>query len=190
MRFALLGVALTTCFGCRTNDGVVEVVPSIAARPDLERAPSDPFPSSRDDSAYARLRRITDEACKQTWNRELESFEPWIEAQSEAVEGAVSLLRQLRIPLPDQYAIGNGRIALVYHRIVDAVEEAEQLAEQGGEEAFEWAGKGPFLREQAAGFWGRCVRGASAAGPHLDAWKLWCEVGLEGSHAATARQPK
>lgn len=190
MRLILLGVALTAWFGCRTSEPVIEVVPSIPDRPTLERTPADPFPSSSDDSAYARLRRITDEACNQTWSRDLESFEPWIESQSEAVEVAVSLLRQLRITRPDQYAVGNGRIALVYHRIVGAVEEAGQLAEQRGDEAFEWIGKGPFLREQAAGFWGRCVRGASAAGPYLDAWKLWCEVGLEGGQTPTARQPK
>ena len=181
--------------GCgRAKEDAVVISPSaLQLAPDA--VPQDPFGASTE--AYQRLREVTDAARGAPWNGELESFALWLEEQTVAVERALHLLKALRVGPSDIYAVANGRIALVYTQIAEALTEASRIAEAEGHEA-DWSGQQNLIWEQAQAYWARCVRGCSTGGAHLDAWDLRCRSGLADSEAETAsssvtespRQPK
>ena len=160
-----------------------------------DAVPQDPFGASS--PAYQRLRERTDAALASPWDGELDRFAPWLEEQTVAIEQSLHLLKALRVGPSDIYAVANGRIALVYTQIAEALTEASHIAEGEGREA-DWTGQQNLIWEQAQAFWSRCVRGCSTGGAHLDAWDLRCRNGLADSEAKTApsrvpespRQPK
>ena len=160
-----------------------------------DAVPQDPFGASS--AAYQRLREHTDAALASPWDGELDRFAPWLEEQTVAVEQSLHLLKALRVGPADVYAVANGRIALVYTQIAEALTEASRIAEAEGHEA-DWTGQQQLIWEQAQAFWFRCFRGCGTGGAHLDAWDLRCRTGLADSEANTApsrfpespRQPK
>jgi hypothetical protein len=193
----LTATALLLCLvlGCATKqDGSVVIVP----HPETVRAdavPGDPFGSSS--AAYEELRKVTDAALANPWDGELESFAGWLEAQTVSVERSLRMLKGIRVGPQDVYAVANGRIAMVYDQIAEALAEASALADAEGQEA-EWTGQQDRIWEQSAAFWARCVRGCGMSGAHLDAWDLRCRSGLANSQTKTMpygeskspRQPK
>lgn len=189
--------ALVLCLvlGCATKqDDSVAIVPQPApVRADA--VPDDPFGASS--AAYEELREMTDTALSSPWDGELESFEGWLEAQTVSVERSLRMLKGIRVGPQDVYAVANGRIAMVYDQIAEALTEASALAEAEGSEA-NWTGQQDRIWEQSAAFWARCVRGCAMSGAHLDAWDLRCRAGLANSKTKTMvyggskspRQPK
>lgn len=195
IRTASTALLLCIALGCgRTKQDSVLISPS-ASQLALDAVPQDPFGASS--AAYKRLRELTDAALASPWNGALDSFAPWLEEQTVAVEQSLHLLKALRVGPSDIYAVANGRIALVYTQIAEALTEASRIAEAEGHEA-DWTGQQNLIWEQAQAFWSRCVRGCSTGGAHLDAWDLRCRSGLADSEAKTAsssvsespRQPK
>ena len=142
--------------------------------------PVDPFGASS--PAYEELKEVTDAALANRWDGALESFAPWLEEQTVAVERALRMMKGIRVGPQDVYAVSNGRIAAVYEHIASTLIEATALAESKGHVA-EWTGQQALIWEQAAAFWARCVRGCGMSGPHLDAWDLRCRAGLARSEA-------
>ena len=180
IRIALLILLVSATFACqRGGKEAVTIVPS-SPQTQADAVPGDPFaPSS---SAYGKLREVTDAALAQPWDGELESFAPWLEEQTVAVERSLALLKALRVGPQDVYAVANGRIALVYEQIAVAMTEATPLAEAAGDPS-DWKGQEARIWEQAYGFWARCARLCSAGGAHLDAWDLRCSEGMANSQA-------
>ena len=184
----MIRIALTTLLTCallacqRSSNEAVTIVPS----PPHTRAdanPGDPFaPSS---SAYSKLREVTEGALATPWDGALESFAPWLEEQTVAVEQSLALLRALRVGAQDVYAVATGRIALVYEQIATAMTEATPLAEAAGDDS-DWKGQQARIWEQAYGFFARCARLCSLGGAHLDAWDLRCHEGRANSQAKLA----
>jgi hypothetical protein len=184
IRLTSTAVLFTLLLGCnRGKEQAVTIVPH-EARPDANAVPGDPFGSSS--AAYERLREVTDAALALPWNGELESFAPWLEEQTVAVERSLNLLKALRVGPRDVYAVANGRIALVYEHIAVALTEASKVAETAGYDP-DWRGQEGHIWEQADAFWARCVRGCSTGGTHLDAWDLRCRSGLANTEAKLAR---
>jgi hypothetical protein len=179
----MTAIAALTCFfvGCgRTKQQAVVIVPDAPSTP--VDVPGDPFGSSS--AAYERLREVTDAALAMPWDGELESFAPWLEEQTVAVERSLSLLKALRVGPQDVYAVANGRVALVYTHIATALTEASTVAESEGYVA-DWTGQQSLIWQQANAFWARCARGCSMGGTHLDAWDLRCRRGLADSEPKT-----
>lgn len=187
MRIATIHVLacllLALALGCqRGKDQAVFIEPH-ELDVDPEAVPADPFGSSS--AAYTKLREVTDEALASTWSGELDTFAPWLEEQTVAVERALALLKALRVGPRDIYAVANGRIAMVYDRIASNLTRASEEAERSGHDA-DWKGEESRVWEQAVAFWARCARGASTGGTHLDAWDLRCQTGLANSQAKLA----
>lgn len=143
-----------------------------------DAVPEDPFGSAS--AAYVRLREVTDAALAAPWDGDLETFTPWLEEQTVAVERSLNLLKALRVGPRDVYAVANGRIALVYTHIATALTEASVIADAEGYEA-DWTDQESLIWQQAEAFWSRCVRGCNSGGTHLDAWDLRCRSGLADS---------
>ena len=167
----------------RSDNEAVTIVPS-PPQTQADAAPGDPFaPSS---SAYSKLCEVTEGALATPWDGRLESFAPWLEGQTVAVERSLALLRALRVGAQDVYAVANGRVALVYEQIAIAMTEATPLAEAAGDDS-DWKGQQARIWEQAYGFFARCARLCGLAGAHLDAWDLRCSEGRANSQAKLAR---
>ena len=152
---------------------------SEARRPHV---PADPFGASS--SAYGQLQDVTNAALASQWDGTLDTFAPWLEAQTEAVERALALLKAIRVGPRDQYAVANGRIALVYDHIAEALTRASATAAEAGYDA-DWRDEEGKIWARSTDFWARCVRGCSTGGTHLDAWDLRCRAGLAQSEAKT-----
>ena len=172
----LLG--LLGLLGCQRGKEQAVVIDPNAMQKRAASMPGDPFGSAS--PAYAKLVEVTDAAYTKPWSGALEDFPPWLEEETVAVERALSLLKALRVGPRDVYAVANGRIAIVYDNIADALTEASRLAEAAGFDA-DWKGQEGRLWEQSNAFWGRCARGCSTGGTHLDAWDLRCRTGLANS---------
>ncbi|MEM8609685.1 MAG: hypothetical protein AAGF92_21480 [Myxococcota bacterium] len=140
----------------------------------LPEVPSDPFGAPS--LAYEQLRSTTDTARTTDWNGNVDDLAAWLEAQTQAVEQSLALMKALRVGASDVYAVANGRVALVYDHIASTLTEAEARVKDR-ELDFDWIGQQSVLWEQANGFWARCARGASLGGPYLDVWELRCEAG-------------
>lgn len=183
IRLTSTAALLALLLACnRGKEQAVTVVPHEVST-NADAVPGDPFGSSS--AAYERLREVTDAALAAPWSGELESFGPWLEEQTIAVERSLNLLKAIRVGPRDIYAVANGRIALVYEHIALALTEASRVAKQAGYDA-DWKGQEDLIWDQANAFWTRCVRGCSTGGTHLDAWDLRCRAGL----AKSPRQPK
>jgi hypothetical protein len=174
----VLGCLLLGLLGCQRGKEQAVVIEPSAMQTRVTLVPGDPFGSAS--PAYARLVEITDAAFALPWDGALEDFAPWLEEETVAVERALSLLKAIRVGPGDVYAVANGRIAIVYDNIADALTEASRLAEAAGFEA-DWKGQEGRLWEQSNAFWARCARGCSTGGAHLDAWDLRCRAGLANS---------
>lgn len=187
IRIASAAALLMLALACnRGKQQAVRIEPHDVRR-DSQAVPGDPFGSSS--AAYERLREVTDAALASSWSGELESFAPWLEEQTVAVERSLSLLKALRVGPIDVYAVANGRIALVYEHIAVALTDASRVAEAEGYDS-DWKGQEGRIWEQANAFWARCVRGCNMGGTHLDAWDLRCRAGLANSQGKSPRQPK
>jgi hypothetical protein len=176
----LLGCLLFGLLGCQRGKEQAVVIEPSTMQTRATAIPGDPFGSAS--PAYAKLVEVTDAAFAAPWSGALEDFAPWLEEETVAVERALSLLKALRVGPRDVYAVANGRIAIVYDNIADALTEASRLAEAAGFEA-DWKGQEGRLWTQSNAFWGRCARGCSTGGAHLDAWDLRCRTGLANSLA-------
>jgi hypothetical protein len=174
----VLGCLLLGLLGCQRGKEQAVVIEPSAMQTRATLVPRDPFGSAS--PAYARLVEITEAAFALPWNGALEDFAPWLEQETVAVERALSLLKAIRVGPGDVYAVANGRIAIVYDNIADALTVASRLAEAAGLDA-DWKGQEGRLWEQSNAFWGRCARGCSTGGAHLDAWDLRCRRGLAKS---------
>lgn len=191
--YATLLVTLLLACG-RGKNQAVTVAPH-AVSPPAMGTPADPFGAVT--GAYERLREVSDAARATPWDGDLQSFAPWLEEQTVAVERCLALLKSLRVGPKDVYAVANGRIAMLYEHIAGALTEASALATAQGDAA-DWKGQQDLIWDQALGFWGRCVRGCSLGGTHLDAWDLRCRAGVADSQAKldasrppqSPRQPK
>lgn len=184
MRSTATMVLVLLAIGCnRGKEGAVTVVPH-EVRDEADAVPHDPFGASN--AAYERLREVTDAALSNPWNGELQSFGPWLEEQTVAVERSLHLLKALRVGPHDVYAVASGRIAMLYDQIAVALTEASKLTQAEGLDA-DWKGQQSRVWEQAVAFWERCERGCGTAGTHLDAWELRCRAGLARSRAELAR---
>lgn len=181
----MAGALLAT--GCHRGAESAVVIEPGSTTPDANDVPVEPF--SAPTPAYAELRDVTDAALALPWNGTLESFAPWLEEETAAVERALALLKALRASAGDEYAVANARIALVYERIASALTDASATAEAVGYEA-DWKDQQGVIREQANGFWARCVRLCGLAGAQLDAWDLRCRRGLTEGQRRSPRQPK
>ena len=179
IRLALIVFVLGLAAGCRQPEQGVTIVPIAEAGP-IEAVPVDPFGASS--PAYEQLKEVTEAALDNPWDGELASFAPWLEQQTVSVEHALRMLKGVRVGPQDVYAVANGRIAMVYVQIADALTEASILAEAEGQIA-DWTGQQGVIWEQASAFWARCVRGCGMSGPHLDGWDLRCRAGLADSDA-------
>ena len=178
----VLGCLLLGMLACGRGKEQAVVIEPHVMQAGATSVPGDPFGSAS--PAYAKLVEVTDAAYAKPWNGELEDFAPWLEEETVAVERALALLKAIRVGPRDVYAVANGRIAIVYDNIADALTEASRLAEEAGFEA-EWKGQEGRLWEQSNAFWGRCARGCSTGGTHLDAWELRCRAGQANSLAKT-----
>lgn len=176
----VLGCVLLGLLGCQRSKKQAVVIDPNTMQTRATAVPRDPFGSAS--PAYAKLVEVTDAAYAKPWSGALEEFAPWLEEETVAVERALALLKPLRTGPIDVYAVANGRIAIVYDNIADALTEASRLAEAAGFDA-DWRGQEGRLWEQSSAFWGRCVRGCSLEGAHLDAWELRCRTGQANSLA-------
>lgn len=172
----LLG--LLGLLGCQRGRKQAVVIDPSTMQTRATSMPGDPFGSAS--PAYAKLVEVTDAALAVKWSGALEEFAPWLEEETVAVERALALLKAIRVGPRDVYAVANGRIAMVYDEIALALTEASRLAEADGFDA-DWKGQEARLWEQSSAFWGRCARGCSTGGTHLDAWDLRCQTGLANS---------
>lgn len=177
-------LSLLLLLGCRSGKEAAVTITPVPTQRAPETVPGDPFGSSS--AAYQRLKEVTDEALNTPWSGELEDFAPWLEEQTVAIERSLGLLKAIRVGPGDIYAVANGRIALVYEQIAEALTQATVEAEAAGHEA-DWKGQEDRIWEQASAFWTRCVRGCGKSGPHLDAWDLRCRYGLANSDAKLGR---
>lgn len=184
----MLRVVLTVVLGClscvglgcgRGKEQAVVINPSTMPMSPTS-VPGDPFGSAS--PAYARLVEVVNAAAAAKWNGVLEDFAPWLEEQTTAVERALALLKAIRIGPLDVYSVANGRIAIVYDQIAVALTEASRLAEAEGLDA-DWKDQEARVWAQSNSFWGRCARGCSTGGTHLDAWDLRCQAGQAHSQA-------
>lgn len=171
---------VTLALGCQRGKNQAVLIEPHEIEADPEALPVDPFGSAS--AAYAKLREVTDAALASKWSGELDSFAPWLEEQTVAVERALALLKALRVGPLDVYAVANGRIAKLYDEIAKALTRASEEAERAGHDA-DWKGQENRVWEQAAAFWARCARGSSTGGTHLDGWDLRCRAGLANSQA-------
>ena len=174
----VLGCLLCMGLGCQRGKEQPVVIEPNAMQTSAASVPGDPFGSAS--PAYARLVEVTDAAAAAQWSGALGDFAPWLEEQTVAVERALALLKAIRIGPRDVYAVANGRIALVYDRIAVALTEASRVAEKAGFDA-DWKGEEVRVWAQSNAFWGRCARGCSTGGTHLDAWDLRCRIGQANS---------
>jgi len=168
----VLGLILLGCQ--RGKEQAVVIVPS-DLQIDTNSIPADPFGTSN--PAYTRLREVTDGALANQWSGSLDDFAPWLEAETVAVERALGLLKALRVGPRDVYAVGNGRIAMLYEHIATTMRRASEAAESVGSSP-DWKDEETRVYEQAQSFWARCARDSGAEGTHLDAWNLRCQAGL------------
>ena len=179
IRFALTVSVACLVVGCRQPEQGVAIVP-IAEPGPVEEVPVDPFGASS--PAYEQLKEVTEAALDNPWDGELASFALWLEQQTVSVERALRMLKGIRVGPQDVYAVANGRIAMVYVQIAEALTEASLLAEAEGQ-ITDWTGQQGVIWEQASAFWARCVRGCGMSGPHLDGWDLRCRAGLADADA-------
>ena len=177
-----VGACLFSCLalGCQRGKEQAVVIQPGAVQHDSQAIPSDPFGSAS--AAYTALHEVTNAALASKWTGELESFAPWLEEQTVAVERALALLKALRVGPGDVYAVANGRIALVYDQIATALTRASEEATAAGFNA-DWKDQEGRIWEEANAFWARCARGCSTGGAHLDAWDLRCRAGQANSRA-------
>jgi hypothetical protein len=187
MRIASTTVAacLLACLalGCQRGKEQAVVIQPGSMHNGGHAIPSDPFGSAS--AAYKALYDVTNAALASKWSGELESFAPWLEEQTVAVERALALLKALRVGPGDVYAVANGRIALVYEQIATALTRASGQAAAAGFDA-DWKDQEGRIWEEANAFWARCSRGCSTGGTHLDAWDLRCRAGQADSRAKLA----
>lgn len=187
IRLIQLTLLLTLLLACgRGKNQAVTITPHTSS-PGVDGVPADPFGSAS--GAYERLREVADAAVATPWDGTLEAFAPWLEEQTVAVERCLNLLKALRVGPKDVYAVANGRIAMLYEHIAVALTEASSVAAAGGHDA-DWTGQQDRIWDQAQAFWGRCVRGCSMGGTHLDAWDLRCRAGLANSQAQLDLSPQ
>jgi hypothetical protein len=176
----VLGCLLCVGLGCQRGKEQAVVIEPNAMQANTTQVPGDPFGSAS--PAYKRLVEVTDAAVGMKWSGALADFAPWLEDETVAVERALALLKAIRVGPLDVYAVANGRIAMVYDHIAMALTEASRAAEGAGFDA-DWKGEEGRVWATSNAFWGRCARGCSMGGTHLDAWDLRCRSGQANSEA-------
>jgi hypothetical protein len=184
---AIFVVGAVLLLACRRGAEQAVVIEPNLLPLEIPAIPAEPFGSPS--LAYAQLREVTDGALALPWDGQLESFAPWLEEETVAVERALVLLKVLRAGSGDEYAVANARIALVYEHIVRALTAASSLADAAGYDA-DWKDQQALVQEQADAFWERCARLCSTGGAHLDAWDLRCRRGLATGREQSPRQPE